>query len=144
MEVKYKIENGKKRKLDRTDNLTAERTPFSNLNPVVQERIRADIAEKFGIKLEEVDLFKFAHLRTTLSVTSHRDLAEKEMSNFLYSKYPKITVEAVKGIYAAMIELLSRRQSYETMPEAAELEEVRNHKGVTRDDFNRVILPDED
>ena len=139
LEVKYKIESEKKRKLDRTENLTAERTPFSNLNPVVQGRIRADIAEKFGIKLEEVDLSKFAHLRTTLSITSHRDLAEKEMSDFLYGKYPKITVETVKGIYAAMIELLSRRQSYETMPEAAEFEEVRKHKGVTRNDFNRVI-----
>lgn len=139
LEVKYKIESEQKRKLDRVDNLTAERTPFSNLNPVVQERIRVDIAEKYGIKPEEVDLSRFAHLRTTLSVTSHRDLAEKEMSDFLYDKYPKITVETVKGIYAAMIELLSRRQSYETMPGDAEFEEVWKHKGVTRDDFDRVI-----
>ena len=139
LEVKYKVESQKKRKLDRIENLTAEHTPFSKLNPVVQERIRSDIAEKFGKKPEEVDLSRFAHLRTTLSITSHRDLAEKEMSDFLYDKYPKITVETVKGIYAAMIELLSRRQSYETMPENAELEEVWKHKGVTRDDFNRVI-----
>lgn len=106
---------------------------------------QASTSELYG-KVEEVPQNENTpfHLRTTLSVTSHRDLAEKEMSNFLYSKYPKITVETVKGIYAAMIELLSRRQSYETMPEAAELEEVCNHKGVTRDDFNRVILPDED
>ena len=139
LEVKYYVESQNKRKLDRIENLTAERTSFSKLNPVVQERIRSDIAEKFGIKPEEVDLSKFAHLRTTLSVTSHRDLAEKEMSDFLYEKYPKITVETVKGIYAAMIELLSRRQSYEIMPDDAELEDVWRHKGITRDDFNRVI-----
>lgn len=124
LEVKYKIEREKKRKLYRTENLTAERTPFSKLNPVVQGRIRADIAEKFGIKLEEVDLSKFAHLRTTLSITNHWDLAEKKMSDFLYDKYPKISVETVKSIYAAMIELLSRRQSYETISETAAFEEV--------------------
>lgn len=139
LEVKYKIVGENERKLDRIENLKTERTPFLNLNPVVQERIRADLAEKFGITPDEVDLSKFAHLRTTLSVTSHRDLAEKEMSDFLYDKYPRITVETVKGIYAAMIELLSRRQSYETIPEDAGLEVVWKHKGVTRDDFNRVI-----
>lgn len=139
LEVKYKIECKEKRKLDRIENLTAEHTPFSKLNPVVLKRIRLDIAEKFGITPDEVDISKFAHLRTTLSVTSHRDLAEKEMSDFLYDKYPRITVETVKGIYAAMIELLSRRQSYETMPEDAGFEEVWKHKGVTRDDFSRVI-----
>ena len=139
LEVKYKVESQKKRKRDRIDNRTAEHTPFSKLNPAVQERIRSDISVKFGIKPEEVDLSKFAHLRTTLSITSHRDLAEKEMADFLYDKYPKITVETVKGIYAAMIALLSRRQSYEIMSENAKLEEVWKHKGVTRDDFNRVI-----
>ena len=139
LEVKYKITSEKKRMLDRIENLSAEHTPFSELNPVVQDRIRDDIAEKFGIEPEEVDLSRFAHLRTILSVTSHRDLAEKEMSDFLYAKYPKITVETVKGIYAAMIELLSRRQSYETMPENAGFEAAWKHKGVTRNDFNRVI-----
>lgn len=139
LELKYKIISEKKQKLDRIENLVAEHTPFSKLNPVVQNRIRADIAQKFGIKPEEVDLSKFAHLRTTLSVTSHKDLAEKEMSDFLFDKYPRITVETVKGIYAAMIELLSRRQSYETMAEDAELEEVWKHKGITKNDFTRVI-----
>lgn len=139
LEVKYKVEGQEKRKLDRIENLTAAHTPFSKLNPIVLGRIRSDIASKFGIKPEEVDLSKFAHLRTTLSVTSHRDLAEKEMSDFLYDRYPKITVETVKGIYAAMIELLSRRQSYETMPKDEVIEVVWKHKGVTRDDFNRVI-----
>ena len=139
LEVKYKVEGQKKQKLERSDKLKAKRTPFSRLNPVVLERIRIDIAEKFGIKPDDVDLSKFAHLRTTLSVTSHRDLAEKEMSDFLYGKYPKITVETAKGIYAAMIELLSRRQSYETLSEDEELQVVWKHKGVTRDDFDRVI-----
>lgn len=139
LEIKYKFENVNQKKTDKTESLTAERTSFSKLNPIVQNRIRTDIAEKFGIKSEEVDLSKFAHLRTTLSVTSHKDLTEKEMSDFLYNKYPKITVEIVKGIYAAMIELLSRRQSYETMRGDASFEDVWRHKGITRDDFDRVI-----
>lgn len=139
LEVKYKLidENGKK--FERMDTLAAERTSFKNLHQIVKNRIRADIAKKLKIKPEEVDLSKFAHLRTTLSVTSHRDLTEKEMTDFLFGKYPKITVETVKGIYAAMIELLSRRQSYETLPKDAKLSEVWKHKGVTRDDFNRLI-----
>lgn len=139
LEVKYKLASTDGKKLELVDSLTSDHTPFTKLHQTVQDRIRADIAEKLKIKQEEVDLSKFAHLRTTLSVTSHRDLSEKEMSDFLYGKYPKITIETAKGIYAAMIELLSRRQSYETLPKDAELSEVRKYKGVTRDDFNRVI-----
>ena len=139
LQVKYKIDSNNGRQRDKAESLTALRTPFSQLNLSIQDRIKKDIAQKFGVKPEEVDLSKFAHLRTTLSTTSHRDLVEKEMSDFLFDKYPKITVETVKSIYAAMIELLSRRQLYETMPESSSLEEVRKHKGVTKDDFNRVV-----
>lgn len=134
LEVQYKIGGNSK-----IDKLTAEHTPFTKLNQIVQDRIRTDIAEKFGINQADVDISKFAHLRTTLSITNHRDLTEKEMSDFLYAKYPKITVETVKGIYAAMLDLLSKRQAYETLPSDAEFSEVMKHKGVTRDEFSRVI-----
>lgn len=58
-------------------------TPFSKFDKSVQNRIINDIAAKCGIPTEEVDLSKFVHVHTTLSIERHRDIVEKEMSDFL-------------------------------------------------------------
>lgn len=115
------------------------KTSFDKFNEQTIKKVKADIAEKFGISVEEVDLSKFVHMRTTLSITSHRELVEQEMCSFLYNKYSKISVEAVKTIYASMLEILTKRQQYETLPENAEFSLVRQTKGVSKNEFARVI-----
>ena len=56
------------------------------------EKIKADISSKCGISPEKVDLSKFAHLRTTITIERHKDIVEKEIEDFLYGKYPRITI----------------------------------------------------
>lgn len=139
LEVKYSLVSEKGRKLSRTSKLSSDHTALTKLHQSVQDKIRADIAERRGIQVDEVDLSKFAHLHTTLTIERHKDIVEKEVQDFLYEKYPRITVDIVKGIYSSLIDLLTKRQEYEHMPEDAALDEVKKHKGFTRTDLTRVI-----
>ena len=139
LEIKYVLVSEKGRKLNRTSRLSADRTALTKLHQSVQDKIRADIAKKRGIHVDDVDLSKFAHLHTTLTIERHKDIVEKEVQDFLYEKYPRITVDTVKGIYSSLVDLLTKRQEYEHMPEDAALDEVKRHKGFTRTELSRVI-----
>lgn len=133
----YKDENGKNK--NKKELFAAPRTPFINFNSETVEKIKNDIATKRGMKAEDVDLSKFIHIRTTLSIANHKEVVENEMGNFLYRKYPKISIDSVKTIYATILELMTRRQQYELLPDNAPYEDVRRNKGVTRTDFSRII-----
>lgn len=133
----YKDEKGKNRR--NKELLTSSRTPFTSFNKNTIEKIRKDIATKRGISVDEVDLSKFVHIRTTFSIPNHKEVVENEMTNFLYGKYPKISIDSVKTIYATILELMTKRQQYELLPDNAPYEEVRRYKGVTKKDFSRII-----
>lgn len=135
--VTTKKDNGKnstERKL-----LTSEKTSFMELNPITINKIKEDIAKKKGIDVNSVDLTKFFHIRTTLSIPSHREIVEQEMGDFLHNKYPRITMDSVKTIFGAMMDILTRRQQYELLNDSATFLEVRNKKGISKHDFERVI-----
>lgn len=118
---------------------TAEHTAFTKFNPVTINKIKEDIAKKKGINAEDVDLSKFVHIRTTLSIPRHRELVEQEMGDFLHKKYPRITMDSVKTIFSAMIDILTRRQQYELLDSDASFDEVKCKKGIAKQDFERVI-----
>lgn len=79
------------------------------------------------------------HMRTTFTITDHRDVVENKMSNFLCKKHPKITFDTVKCIFRTMIDLLSRRQGYELLSKDESFDNVKKNKGFERADFERVI-----
>jgi len=133
----YKDENGNNKK--KKELFASPRTPFTDFNVDTVEKIKNDIAKKRGIKVEDVDLSKFIHMRTTLSIPNHKEVVENEMGNFLYRKYPKISIDSVKTIYATILELMTKRQQYELLPDNAPYEDVRKNKGVARKDFSRII-----
>lgn len=118
---------------------TSERTAFTAFNPIAIDKVKKDIAARKGISVDEVDLSKFIHMRTTLSIPKHREIVEQEMGNFLQTQYPRITLDAVKTIFSAMMDILSRRQSYELLDKQASFAEVREKKGVSKSDFSRII-----
>lgn len=133
--------HSKKRKVDASgsDRYDAPKTSFTKFSKPVQDKLKDDIAEHCGVSRDSVDLSKFAHLHTTLSIDRHKDLTEKEMSDFLYEKYPLIKIDTVKAIYSTVIALLTRQQSNERMPDDATLDDVRKYKGFSKEDFKRVI-----
>lgn len=133
----YKDENGNNKK--KKESFASPRTPFTDFNVDTIEKIKNDIAKKRGINVKDVDLSKFIHMRTTLSIPNHKEVVENEMGNFLYRKYPKISIDSVKTIYVTILELMTRRQQYELLPDNAPYEDVRKNKGVTRKDFSRII-----
>ena len=135
----YKDENGKNRR--NKELLTSSRTPFTSFNKNTIEKIRKDIATKRDISVDEVDLSKFVHIRTTFSIPNHKEVVENEMANFLYGKYPKISIDSVKTIYATILELMTKRQQYELLPDNAPYEEVRRYKGVTKKIFRELLKP---
>ena len=120
-------------------NLYAEHTSFTNLNQLVVDKIRKDISDKCTIPIDQVDLSKFAHLRTTLSIDRHRDIVKSEISEFLNSKYPHITFDTIKGIYSTLIEILTQKQQYERLPDNSTLDAVQKYKGFSNNDFTRII-----
>lgn len=135
--VKTKDVDGKQHSEEKK--YTAEKTPFLSFNPIMVNKIKADIAKRKGISVDDVDLSKFFHMRTTLSIPKHREIVEQEMSSFLQRKYPRITVESAKTVFGAMMDLLSRRQSYEALGKDASFVEVRQKKGISKSDFSRII-----
>lgn len=139
LEVSFRIISKTNKNKNYKSSFSADHTPFKNLHQSVQDKIRSDIAIKCGIPEEQVDLSKFAHLHTTLTIERHKDLVEKEMEDFLYNKYPRITVDTVKCIYSSLIDILTRRQEYEQIPGDAALDEVRKHKGFSRTELSHVI-----
>lgn len=122
-----------------TDSYTSERTAFSKFNPVTIDKIKEDIANKLGKDKKDIDLSKFVHMRTTLSIPKHKDIVEQEMGDFLHKKYPRITIDAVKAIYGSMLKILTKRQEYELLADDEKYGTVREKKGVTKEDFTRVI-----
>ena len=64
--VKFKGDDGKTHSEERK--YTAERTPFQSFNPYMVNKLKQDIAQRKGISANDVDLSKFVHMRTTLSI----------------------------------------------------------------------------
>ncbi len=135
--IKFIDDNGKKRTSEKS--CTSERTDFVDFDTNILNKVKTDIAKRKGIPVDEVDLSKFVHMRTTLSIPKHREIVEQEMSSFLQKQYPRITVDSAKTIYNAMMNLLSRRQSYELLDKSAAFKVVREKKGVSKTDFSRII-----
>lgn len=135
--VRFKDTEGKTHKEEK--NYTSERTAFTAFNDITVRKIKEDIAKRQGLAPEDVDLSKFVHMRTTLSIPKHREIVEQEMGNFLQQQYPKITFDSVKTIYCAMMDLLAKRQSYELLDKNASFSMVCGKKGVSKNDFTRII-----
>ena len=117
----------------------SEKTDFVNFDKNIINKVKKDIAARKGIPVDDVDLSKFVHMRTTLSIPKHREIVEQEMSSFLQKQFPRITVDSAKTIYNAMMDLLTRRQSYELLDNGAAFKIVREKKGVSKNDFSRII-----
>lgn len=135
--VETKDIDGKKK--NKTEVYKSDKTSFMTFNDETINKIKTDIAKKKKINIEDVDLSKFVHMRTTLSISSHKEIVEKEMSDFLYKKYPRLTVDTVKTIYSTMMDLLTKRQQYENLSENASYEDVKKFKSLSKSDFSRVI-----
>lgn len=119
--------------------LNSEKTAFSKIDLVTQGRIKQRISEALSIPIDKIDLSKFVHMRTTLSIAKHRDIAEQNLNDFLLKSYPNITLNMAKTIFNTLVELMSERQSCETLSSDADFESVRKHKGVSKNDFVRII-----
>ena len=130
-------ENGEKK--NRTVSYTAEKTPFNQFNSNTISAIQKDIADKLHIPESDVDLSKFVHMRTTLSIPKHSEIVEQEVNEFLRGKHPKISLELAKTIYTTMMDLLRSRQSYELLGDNEPFEIVRKKKGFSRNEFTRII-----
>ncbi|HIG0358604.1 TPA: dsDNA nuclease domain-containing protein [Clostridium sporogenes] len=139
LKVTVKINGSDGKNKSQTKTYIAEKTPFSKFNPITIDKIKHDIAQKKGISPGDVDLTKFVHIRTTLSIPKHREIVEQELGDFLHKKYPRITMDVVKTIFGAMLDILTKRQQYELLAENALYNEVREKKGITKCDFSRVI-----
>lgn len=137
--ISVKTKNNSGNNKTKQDVFTSEKTSFMKFNLVTINKIKEDIAKKKGIDINSVDLSKFFHIRTTLSIPKHREIVEQEMGAFLYNKYPRITMDSVKTIFCTMIDLLTRRQRYELLDVSASFPEVRNKKGVSKREFEEVI-----
>lgn len=119
--------------------LSCEKTPFGEIDSVMQRKIREDIGEALSIPVDNVDLSKFVHMRTTLTIAEHRNMAEQNLNAFLYKAYPHISLDTAKTIFNTLVELLSQKQRYEGLSEDSDYETVRKNKGVSKNDITRII-----
>lgn len=116
-----------------------ERTNFFSFNENTKKKIIKDISLHFNIPEEKVDLSKFVHLKTNLTISKHKDLAEHELADFLYKDYKNISYDSIKIIYQSLVMLLTKKQEYENLDEPEDFENVKKHKGVSKDDIESII-----
>ncbi|MEY8338891.1 hypothetical protein AALB16_12865 [Lachnospiraceae bacterium 62-35] len=134
LKIPYSKEDGIPKQI-----LNSEKTAFSKIDVATQERVKQKISEALSIPIDKVDLSKFVHMRTMLSIAKHRDIAEQHLSEFLLKSYPNITLNMAKPIFNTLVELMSERQSYEALSDDADFGSVRKYKGVSKNDFTRII-----
>lgn len=139
LRVSVKVVGTDNRHHNETKLYSSERSEFLAFNPLVVQKIKQDISKRNGIPVSDVDLSKFVHMRTTLSIPKHREIVEQELGSFLYAQYPRISMDSAKAIYSSMMDLLARRQSYELLDKSAPFSIVREKKGVSKSDFSRII-----
>jgi hypothetical protein len=119
--------------------LSAEKTRLMEIDSRNVNKIKQDIATRNSIPVGAVDLTKFVHMRTTLSIDRHRDIVEKETSDFLFDRFPQIKMQTVKTIFLSIMSLLNQKQSYESLSNNAEYCEVKNKKGFSKNIFEKII-----
>lgn len=119
--------------------LSRPKTPFVDIGIAMQRKIKEDIGEALSISAESVDLTKFVHMRTILTIAEHRNIAEQKLNEFLYNAYPHITINTAKAIFNTLVELLSQKQRYEGLNKDADYKTVRKNKGVSKNDITRII-----
>lgn len=119
--------------------VSAERTPFSAFNEESIAKIKNDIATRAHIPIEQVDLSKMCHMRTTLSIDRHKDIIQTEAMDFLCGRFLQIKGETIKTIVASVFEVLSRKQGYERLPDDATFNDIKSKKGFAKSTFERII-----
>lgn len=139
LDVDFKVIDTKGKQKKQHKSYDKDRTAFTGMPQDVVDRIKKDISTKLEIPIEEVDLTKFVHMHTELSIGRHREIAEGTLSEFLYKKNSTITVETVKAIFDSMFRLLSDRQKYEGLGEDCEFDSVVKYKGVYKSEFTKIM-----
>jgi len=115
------------------------KTNFSSFNENTQKKIVKDIASHFNLSKDKVDLSKFVHIKTDLTINKHKDLAESEFANFIYKDYPTISYDSIKVIYQSLITLLTKKQEFENSGNDETFENIRKNKGVSKSDIQEII-----
>lgn len=139
LKITYNIKDKDGKKHQKKESYTSEKTSFSKFNSETIDRIKRDIATKLDKDINEIDLSKFVHMRTTLSIPKHRHIVEQEMGEFLNKKYPRITIDSVKTIFSSVLGILTSCQEYELLGDDEPYNVVREKKGMSRNDFTRII-----
>lgn len=116
-----------------------EKTSFNLFNENTRKKIVKDIASHFNIAEENVDLSKFVHIKTDLTINKHKNIAEAEFANFLYKDYPKISYDSIKVIYQSLVTLLTKKQEFENIGNNEIFENIRKSKGVSKGDIQEII-----
>ena len=118
--------------------LSSDRTRFDNINTETKRKICEDIAKRKEINPEDVDLSKFIYLKTILTIESHRDLAEKALTDFLHEKHPKMALAVAKTIYRSLFEIISKKQTRE-IGATASFDIVKAHKSFSKREIDKII-----
>lgn len=118
--------------------LSSDRTQFDNINAESKRKICEDIAKRKNLTPDGVDLSKFIYLKTILTIESHRDLAEKKLTDFLHEKNPKMAVSVAKTIYRSLFEVISKKQTREIGADAS-FDVVKANKSFSKREVDKVI-----
>lgn len=114
-------------------------TNFSSFNTETIEKIKKDISKKMKIDKNSVDLSKFIHLKTTLTIEKHIDMAEYEFGKLLQRDFPDIKFASIQIIYQSLIALLTKKQAYENVKDETDFNIIKKYKGVSKEDINKLI-----
>lgn len=131
--ITYKLNDGNRKKLENP------KTVLSTIENETQNKIKEKIANVHGITVDEVDLTKFCHIKTTLTIEEHKCIAKQKFTEFLFENVGEhIDGKSINTIFASLIAILTNKQSTE-LQEETDFCEIIKHKGFTKDNLQRII-----
>lgn len=113
---------------------------FTDIPENVRNKIIQHLADSIGCTVDEIDITKFAFIKTSLTKDTHHQLVENRLTELLRDKNPDINLRTSKLTFQTLIELMVKKQAFEvTKTSNPSREDIRKNKSITKKEFSDVI-----
>ena len=101
--------------------------------------IKKAIASAEKIDEKHVDLTNFYFIKTHFHLDTHKEQAQRIISDFIEKIDPNAEVAKVRGLFKALYDTLDDRFNFELEPENTNYDEIERKKGFAKTEFKSAI-----
>jgi len=103
------------------------------------EKLTEFLSSILKIPKDSIDLSKLIHIKTQLNVSGHEKIVKAEIFEYLKNMNPRIDLTTSDVIYMTIRSTLEKCQKYESLPDTASFEEIKQCKGFSKNNMDSII-----